>query len=77
MAFGFGFLHGEDSSFNDFAGGGQFTFSGSVTGTGMSDFFLGAPSTFFQGLSEHRRQRAGFCEHLFRRQLEDHAASDV
>lgn len=50
MAFGFGFLHGEDSSVNDFAGGGQFTFSGSVTGTGMSDFFLGMPSTFFQGL---------------------------
>lgn len=50
MAFGFGFLHGEDSSFNDFAGAGQFTFSGSVTGTGMSDFFLGMPSTFMQGL---------------------------
>jgi len=50
MAFGAGFLHGEMSSFNDFAGAGQFTFSGSVSGTGMSDFFLGAPSTFLQGL---------------------------
>ena len=50
MAFGGGVLRGRCSSLNDFAGAGQFTFNGSVTGLGMGDFFPGQPSTFFQGL---------------------------
>jgi Carboxypeptidase regulatory-like domain len=50
MTLGVGALVGRYGELNNFAGSGQFTFSGGVTGSGMGDFFLGVPSIFFQGL---------------------------
>jgi hypothetical protein len=50
MTLGAGGLVGRYGEINDFAGAGQFTFSGAATGLGMADFFVGVPSTFFQGL---------------------------
>jgi len=50
IAFGAGFLHGNYSLLNDFAGAGQFTFNGAATGLGMADFFLGDVGSFLQGL---------------------------
>jgi len=50
MTFGAGGLVGRYGELNNFAGSGQFTFSGTATGSGMADFFLGTPTTFFQGL---------------------------
>ena len=50
MTFGVGALVGRYGELNNFAGQGQFSFSGASTGTGMADFFLGVPSAFLQGL---------------------------
>ena len=60
IAIGGGVLRGEYSSVNDFAGAGQFTFNGSVTGLGMADYFVGAPSSFFQGLPNTSASRQNF-----------------
>jgi hypothetical protein len=60
IAFGGGVLRGEYSSLNDFAGAGQFTFNGSVTGLGMADYFTGQPSSFFQGLPNTSASRQNF-----------------
>ena len=50
IAFGAGFLVGKYDVLNDFAGAGQFTFNGSVTGLGMADFLTGNVSSFLDGL---------------------------
>jgi hypothetical protein len=50
IAVGGGFLRGNYSLLNDFAGAGQFTFNGSVSGLGMADFLTGNVSSFLQGL---------------------------
>jgi len=60
IAIGGGVLRGEYSSLNDFAGAGQFTFNGSITGLGMADFFTGQPSSFFQGLPNTSASRQNF-----------------
>jgi hypothetical protein len=60
IAIGGGVLRGQYSSLNDFAGAGQFTFNGSVTGIGMADFFTGAPSSFMQGLPNTSASRQNF-----------------
>ena len=49
MTFGFGALRGELFNVTSGATGGTFTFNGSLTGLGTSDFFLGLPSAFSQG----------------------------
>jgi len=60
IALGGGVLRGEYSSLNDFAGAGQFTFNGSITGLGMADYFTGQPSSFFQGLPNTSASRQNF-----------------
>src|ERR1700733_5256066 len=65
MVFGVGLMRGRANSFNNFAGGGQFTFNGTVSGTGMSDFFLGLPSTFFQGLPNSADSSQNFIDLYF------------
>ena len=50
IALGGGFLSGKYSLLNDFAGAGQFTFNGTVTGLGMADFMTGQVGSFLQGL---------------------------
>ncbi len=65
MVFGVGAMRGRANSFNDFAGGGQFTFNGSVTGVGLGDFFTGQPSTFFQGLPNSADSSQNFVDLYF------------
>ncbi len=50
IAFGAGVLVGKYDVLNDFAGAGQFTFNGTVTGLGMADFMTGMVGSFLQGL---------------------------
>jgi len=50
IAFGGGLLIGKYDVLNDFAGAGQFTFNGTVTGLGMADFMTGQVGSFIQGL---------------------------
>ena len=64
IAFGAGLLRGKYDVLNDFAGAGQFTFNGSVTGLGMADFFTGQPSSFFQGLPNIGASGQNFIEPL-------------
>jgi carboxypeptidase family protein len=54
LALGFGALHSRLSEKADFAGGGSFTFNGSVTGIGMSDFMVGKNTTFEQGMPDKK-----------------------
>ena len=51
MAFGLSALHGRQNNFAIFASPSQFTFNGSAIGSGLADFMLGKPSTFFTGRS--------------------------
>ena len=50
FAFGVGAMHGRHNELTHFAGPGNFTFNGAVTGLGLGDFLLGRVNTLFQGL---------------------------
>jgi hypothetical protein len=55
IAFGGGFLYGRIREQARFADGGQFSFNGSATGLGLSDFLTGRVSSLFQGQPNQHR----------------------
>jgi Carboxypeptidase regulatory-like domain len=65
MTFGGGTSWGAARQLNHFASVGTFAFNGQITGSGLSDFMAGLPSTLLQGLPNTVFTREGFVNLYF------------